>query len=217
MYKRQFGPIDGKKYGGGFLGIWVGGGVSKKPVPSVEYTGDHLLGDALEAVWGIDILLQEARQFPECMSMIMRACGVKYDKEAVRNYVVKMNKAVNEWSDRHFHDWTLVDEDIASHWGTKNSGKNFGRLAAAFFDMKAKATAPDMTWSSSSWSPQSQSAAHEHASHEKKGQRIDDAERRCIEQRRCRNSAATKRCNRARDAGRQIDDDTFRRKRKRIR
>ena len=159
----SFGTIAGKLYGCGFLGMYPGDGVGKEPYASVEWCGDHLLGDALEAVWGIEKVLQEGLKFPESMDTIMRNCSRTFDKEAVHNYVLKMNMAVTEWMFRGYWDWVHVEPDLPQRW-TKQT---FGKLAAAFFDMSARAKP--------SWSPQSQSAATEHASQSKKQLRKRDA------------------------------------------
>ncbi|MCH2143452.1 MAG: hypothetical protein MK077_10720 [Phycisphaerales bacterium] len=178
------GSIVGKSYSCGFLGVYPSNGVGDKPKAAVELWGDQLLGEALEAIWGLDKALQHGWALPECMAEIMRACGETPDRRAVHNYVRKMNKAVLEWGDRAWHDWVNVEPECKLQW--KN--KNCGRLAAAFFDLQARATATDMSCSSALWSPQSQSAATEHASKSKKQLR-------------------------KRDAGHQIDVDAIRRKR----
>ena len=49
-----FGPIAGKSYGCGFLGMYPGKDGDKEHCASVDYLSDHLLGDVLEAVWGHD-------------------------------------------------------------------------------------------------------------------------------------------------------------------
>ena len=67
------------------------------------------------------------------MDTIKRACGQKHDKKAVHEYVLKMNKAVCEWSDHLWHDWKDGCLLQKSH--------DFGIFAAAIFDMSATAKA----------------------------------------------------------------------------
>ena len=73
-----FGPIAGKSYGCGFLGMYPGDGVGKEPYALVDYWGDQVLGDALKAVWGLDNVLQKGLEFPESMDTIQRACGERH-------------------------------------------------------------------------------------------------------------------------------------------
>ena len=120
------GPIAGELYGGGFLGMYFGNGAGEGPIASVEYCGDHLLGDVLEAVWGLENVLQKGLKFPESMETIMRACGEQYDKKAVHKYVLKMNKAVSHWGHRSWDDWVFV-AGIASKMNCHRS-TDFGKL-----------------------------------------------------------------------------------------
>ena len=92
-----FGPIVGESYGCGFLGVaLLQSAHGNSPYAVVQLYSDHLLGDALEAIWGLDKALQHGWALPECMAEIMRACGETPDRRAVHNYVRKMNKAVLE-------------------------------------------------------------------------------------------------------------------------
>ena len=67
-----FGPIVGESYGCGFLGVALlqsAHGNSRYAV--VQWYSDHLLGDALEAIWGLDKALQKIES---CKSMIEVQC-----------------------------------------------------------------------------------------------------------------------------------------------
>ena len=76
-----FGAIVGESYGSGFLGVaLLQSARGKAPYTVVQWHSDHLLGEALEAIWGLDKALQHGWALPECMAEIMRACGETPDR-----------------------------------------------------------------------------------------------------------------------------------------
>ena len=67
-----FGAIVGESYGSGFLGVaLLQSAHGKSPYTVVQWYSDHLLGDALEAIWGLDKALQKIES---CKSMIEVQC-----------------------------------------------------------------------------------------------------------------------------------------------
>ena len=66
-----FGPIVGESYGCGFLGVaLLQSAQGNSPYAVVQRYTDHLLGDALEAIWCLDKAPAEERVEEEKMYLI---------------------------------------------------------------------------------------------------------------------------------------------------